>query len=906
MPETTQTFDVYHKWLGIPPAEQPPNHYRLLGIAKFEGDADVIETAAEQRMTLVRSRQTGKYAAESQKLLNEIAAARVELLQPDRKQAYDATLRSPPPESLRSPPPESLRLAASQKKAARPLPRAAALTSPTSISPPAVVVQPPAPAQPSRTKSQLPLIASIGGVVVLLVVGGLIAAPFLLRGPQRTTASSSGSPEPAPPVPKPAEPAAPAPTPAVAPAPASATPPTDPPPAEPEFSPPGDTESPAETAASPATSAEATAATQPKEPPADSPVPPPAEETSPTDSPALQPLEARSPVRPAVPDVAELEKARAAVREIYAAQFAAAKTPEQKSRLAGEILGQAQVTFDDPAGKYVLLDTARRVGEQAGDLRLTLRACDQLAESFDVSVIPLKESALDACRKTARQAAELQQLASESLAVADEAVKAGDYPAAQRLAAAAGEAARKSRDRDLALRAAARAKEINQLAAAFAKAGEAFDRLKADPQDAASHLVVGKFLCFDKGEWTVGLAHLAQGSDEELARLAKEDEAEKANSEAWLALGDGWLARAKKAEGSERVGAERRAAYWYRKALPTLAGLNRVKIEKALETLPKALPSEEDASTIALEPPGQVATTGEGPAGTDGPLLTLFEDEPEVIQQMVEGDGTIVLERMDVFRGNAAALVTPRQKFASYLAGVRAKIREKPETGEYRFLRLAWKKVGGTQIGLQLHRSENAGAKLPGEIWVRYHVGPEETFIDGSASKRIGDKLPTEWTVVTLDLFADYGEFTLSGFSPTPLDGDYGLFDHVYLARELKDFDELEKAKTPRTATAPKRPHDRAPTKPPPELGIVGAWTVTYEGGAVRHYEFDGRGNVRFVDEQRMGRVFLKGSDVLIDFSDGKWERLRLVDGVLGVEHFNPVGRYPDSPTLTGRAERTR
>jgi hypothetical protein len=25
-------FDPYHKWLGIPPPQQPPHHYRLLGI----------------------------------------------------------------------------------------------------------------------------------------------------------------------------------------------------------------------------------------------------------------------------------------------------------------------------------------------------------------------------------------------------------------------------------------------------------------------------------------------------------------------------------------------------------------------------------------------------------------------------------------------------------------------------------------------------------------------------------------------------------------------------------------------------------------------------------------------------------------------------------------------------------
>jgi hypothetical protein len=87
-------FDPYHKWLGIPLADQPPNHYRLLGIQVFESDSDTIANAADQRMTHVRSFQSGKYSAESQRLLNELAAARVCLLKPDRKTAYDETLKA--------------------------------------------------------------------------------------------------------------------------------------------------------------------------------------------------------------------------------------------------------------------------------------------------------------------------------------------------------------------------------------------------------------------------------------------------------------------------------------------------------------------------------------------------------------------------------------------------------------------------------------------------------------------------------------------------------------------------------------------------------------------------------------------------------------------------------------------
>lgn len=90
----TAAFDPYHKWLGISPDEQPPDHYRLLGVNRFERDADVIQEAADQRMGHVRTHQNGKYGDLSQKLLNEIAAARVVLLNSQKRAAYDRQLRA--------------------------------------------------------------------------------------------------------------------------------------------------------------------------------------------------------------------------------------------------------------------------------------------------------------------------------------------------------------------------------------------------------------------------------------------------------------------------------------------------------------------------------------------------------------------------------------------------------------------------------------------------------------------------------------------------------------------------------------------------------------------------------------------------------------------------------------------
>ncbi|NUQ65835.1 MAG: protein kinase, partial [Pirellulales bacterium] len=76
------------------PDEQPPNHYRLLGVPLFADSPETIEHAADQRMLLLRTFQGGKHGASANKLLNEVAAARVCLLNPEKRIAYDRQLRS--------------------------------------------------------------------------------------------------------------------------------------------------------------------------------------------------------------------------------------------------------------------------------------------------------------------------------------------------------------------------------------------------------------------------------------------------------------------------------------------------------------------------------------------------------------------------------------------------------------------------------------------------------------------------------------------------------------------------------------------------------------------------------------------------------------------------------------------
>ncbi len=59
-------FDPYYKWLGIPPKDQPPNHYRLLSTEQLEDDSEVIDSAANRLMSHIHKLASGDRPAASQ------------------------------------------------------------------------------------------------------------------------------------------------------------------------------------------------------------------------------------------------------------------------------------------------------------------------------------------------------------------------------------------------------------------------------------------------------------------------------------------------------------------------------------------------------------------------------------------------------------------------------------------------------------------------------------------------------------------------------------------------------------------------------------------------------------------------------------------------------------------------
>jgi len=85
-------FNPYHRWLGIPPDEQPPDHYRLLGLPLFAAAQHAISLAADHRIAYLKTLLCTDCGDLAEQLVNEVLQARICLLDPTAKADYDSRL----------------------------------------------------------------------------------------------------------------------------------------------------------------------------------------------------------------------------------------------------------------------------------------------------------------------------------------------------------------------------------------------------------------------------------------------------------------------------------------------------------------------------------------------------------------------------------------------------------------------------------------------------------------------------------------------------------------------------------------------------------------------------------------------------------------------------------------------
>ncbi len=228
-------------------------------------------------------------------------------------------------------------------------------------------------------------------------------------------------------------------------------------------------------------------------------------------------------VRQTPPSAEEQGEALASLKQEWQADYAAASQREQKAALAEKLLTKATAPGQQAAAAFVMLDEARRLGAEACETELSLRAADSLSAQFEVEPLSLKLETLKSAAENARFTAQHNAVGLAAEKTRDRALEVDAFEIALKAGEISVGAAQKARDFVRAKDLAHRLKRLQQLAGAWNRTAAARQTLSVDPVDPEANLSLGKFWCFTCGKWDKGLPMLAQGADPQLQKLARDE-----------------------------------------------------------------------------------------------------------------------------------------------------------------------------------------------------------------------------------------------------------------------------------------------------------------------------------------------------------------------------------------------
>lgn len=273
------------------------------------------------------------------------------------------------------------------------------------------------------------------------------------------------------------------------------------------------------------------------------------------------------------------------VKYLYKKDFEQALRSEQKIALARKLLEEGLSTTDDNAGRYVLLQIACTLAAENGNMDTALEAIEQINAEYEIDKLAVMGESLKSLAMAVRSKQQHEMLTLRISVVMREAIDEDRYDIAKSLAQLALVSARKSKDIALSRQTVAQLKEVEVLATEFAAVQTARTMLAAKPTDPAANLTVGKFYCFVKRDWSIGIPMLALSNEPELKSLADIELEVPSQPGDLVRLGDGWWSQALKADGRQKQNIEMRARDWYLQALPDLSGLTAARIQKRLDEL---------------------------------------------------------------------------------------------------------------------------------------------------------------------------------------------------------------------------------------------------------------------------------------------------------------------------------
>jgi hypothetical protein len=283
----------------------------------------------------------------------------------------------------------------------------------------------------------------------------------------------------------------------------------------------------------------------------------------------------------AIPAAADQASAEKIVRELFAVDLAK-HSPADESAAAEKLLKQADKSSHDTVARFVLLSDARDLAVAAGDPVRAWQAIDALSIAYQVDRGAMQAAALSGLLKAPLTPVAASTSTANAMQLVDRLCAAGDYPSAERVASQAETLALRSHNTKLLASVRLRVADVRSQLQEYQRGAAALDKLKQTPQDAEANLAAGTYLCFTRGDWPRGLSYLAKGSDAVLKQAALAEGAAPQTAEGWKAVGDNWWESAEKKPGPARQAMRRRAADWYQKCLPALAGLTQELIAKRI------------------------------------------------------------------------------------------------------------------------------------------------------------------------------------------------------------------------------------------------------------------------------------------------------------------------------------
>jgi hypothetical protein len=165
-------------------------------------------------------------------------------------------------------------------------------------------------------------------------------------------------------------------------------------------------------------------------------------------------------------------------------------------------------------------------------------------------------------------------------------------------------------------------------------------------------------------------------------------------------------------------------------------------------------------------------------------LFPLFEDSGALQAIDAMDAGLARVDAGDRYSGARSLRLVPDGRFRLALAEP-IRVRAEPKWGEARFVRFAVRKSGGGRLALEFEDAR------PRSVDARYDLGRGRPAY-GEATRVWQENLPDKWTVITRDLYADFGEIDVKSLVVGAPDGESAHLDHVYLARERRDLDVLD------------------------------------------------------------------------------------------------------------------